>query len=131
MLSLTAEDGKIEVQILVSSPMASLVLTDSSQLRADGFEKLPDQIISPMASLVLTDSSQLRADGFEKLPDQIMYPYAESYDLQKNVVLVFILSIASLIIYFIDASRDILLLLSRNFVIFVTLFPIVTVENFE
>nr|CAD7267677.1 unnamed protein product [Timema shepardi] len=32
---------------------------------------------SPMASLVLTDSSQLRADSFEKLPDQIMYPYAE------------------------------------------------------
>nr|CAD7442882.1 unnamed protein product [Timema bartmani] len=27
------------------SPMASLVLTDSSQLTADGFEKLPDQII--------------------------------------------------------------------------------------
>nr|CAD7461450.1 unnamed protein product [Timema tahoe] len=26
----------------------------------------------PMASLVLTDSSQLTADGFEKLPDQIM-----------------------------------------------------------
>nr|CAD7259676.1 unnamed protein product [Timema shepardi] len=36
-----------------------------------------------MASLVLTDSSQLTADGFDKLPDQIMYPYAESYDLQK------------------------------------------------
>nr|CAD7425500.1 unnamed protein product [Timema monikensis] len=34
---------------------------------------------SPMTSLVLTDSSQLRADGFEKLPDQIMYPYAEPY----------------------------------------------------
>nr|CAD7462049.1 unnamed protein product [Timema tahoe] len=28
---------------------------------------------SPMTSLVLTDSSQLTADGFEKLPDQIMY----------------------------------------------------------
>nr|CAD7447895.1 unnamed protein product [Timema bartmani] len=39
---------------------------------------------SPMASLVLSDSSQLRADGFEKLPDQIMYPYAEPYDLQKH-----------------------------------------------
>nr|CAD7431971.1 unnamed protein product [Timema monikensis] len=36
---------------------------------------------SPMTSLVLTDSSQLRADGFEKLPDQIMYPYAKLYDL--------------------------------------------------
>nr|CAD7587953.1 unnamed protein product [Timema genevievae] len=36
-----------------------------------------------MASLVLTDSSQLTADGFEKLPDQIMYPYAEPYDPQK------------------------------------------------
>nr|CAD7442922.1 unnamed protein product [Timema bartmani] len=42
---------------------------------------------SPMASLVLTDSSQLIADGFEKLPDQIMYPYAEQYDLQKNMCL--------------------------------------------
>nr|CAD7459661.1 unnamed protein product [Timema tahoe] len=31
-----------------SSPMASLVLTDSSQLTVDGFEKLPDQIISQM-----------------------------------------------------------------------------------
>nr|CAD7460321.1 unnamed protein product [Timema tahoe] len=40
---------------------------------------------SPMTSLVLTDSSQLTADGFEKLPDQIMYPYVEPYDLQKHV----------------------------------------------
>nr|CAD7610500.1 unnamed protein product [Timema genevievae] len=40
---------------------------------------------SPMTSLVLTDSSQLTADGFEKLPDQIMYPSAETYDLQKHV----------------------------------------------
>nr|CAD7571414.1 unnamed protein product [Timema californicum] len=37
-----------------------------------------------MASLVLSDSSQLTDDGFEKLPDQIMYPYAEPYDLQKH-----------------------------------------------
>nr|CAD7442726.1 unnamed protein product [Timema bartmani] len=41
---------------------------------------------SPMASLVLSDSSQLRADGYEKLSDQIMYPYAEPYDLQKTCV---------------------------------------------
>ncbi|CAG2061334.1 unnamed protein product [Timema podura] len=34
---------------------------------------------------ILTDSSQLTADGFEKLPDQIMYPYAEPNDLQKHV----------------------------------------------
>nr|CAD7402724.1 unnamed protein product [Timema cristinae] len=40
---------------------------------------------SPMASLVLTDSSQLTSDGFEKLPEQIMYPYAVPYDLQKHV----------------------------------------------
>nr|CAD7431632.1 unnamed protein product [Timema monikensis] len=39
---------------------------------------------NPMASLVLTDSSQLRAGGFEKLTDQIMYPYAEPYELQKH-----------------------------------------------
>nr|CAD7260474.1 unnamed protein product [Timema shepardi] len=39
---------------------------------------------SPTTSLELTDSSQLRADGFEKLPDQIMYPYAEPYNLQKH-----------------------------------------------
>nr|CAD7424844.1 unnamed protein product [Timema monikensis] len=39
---------------------------------------------SPMTSLVLTDSSQLTADGFEKLPDQIMYSYAEPYVLQKH-----------------------------------------------
>nr|CAD7573494.1 unnamed protein product [Timema californicum] len=43
---------------------------------------------SPMASLVLTDSSQLTAKSFEKLPDQIMYPYAEPYDLQKHTCLV-------------------------------------------
>nr|CAD7410109.1 unnamed protein product [Timema poppensis] len=41
--------------------------------------------IRPMTSLVLTDSSQLTADGFEKLPDKIMYPYAEPYDLQIHV----------------------------------------------
>nr|CAD7577532.1 unnamed protein product [Timema californicum] len=41
---------------------------------------------SPMASLVLTDSSQLTTDGFEKLPDQIMYPYPEPYDLQEYSV---------------------------------------------
>nr|CAD7400519.1 unnamed protein product [Timema poppensis] len=40
---------------------------------------------SPMTSLVLTDRSQLRADGFEKLPDQVMYTYVEPYDLQKHV----------------------------------------------
>nr|CAD7568246.1 unnamed protein product [Timema californicum] len=40
---------------------------------------------SPMTYLVLTDSSQLRADGFEKLPDQIMYPCAEPYDLEKHL----------------------------------------------
>nr|CAD7454710.1 unnamed protein product [Timema tahoe] len=34
--------------------------------------------------VVLTDSSQLTSDGFEKLPDQIMYPYAAPYDLQKT-----------------------------------------------
>nr|CAD7592167.1 unnamed protein product [Timema genevievae] len=39
-----------------------------------------------MTSLVLTDSSQLTTDGFEKLPDQIMYPYAEPYDLQKHAI---------------------------------------------
>nr|CAD7258567.1 unnamed protein product [Timema shepardi] len=45
VLSSTAEDGEIEVRISVGSPMASLVLTDSSKLIADGIEKLPDQII--------------------------------------------------------------------------------------
>nr|CAD7261691.1 unnamed protein product [Timema shepardi] len=38
-----------------------------------------------MASLVLTDSSQLTDKSFEKLPDQIMYPYAEPYDQQKHI----------------------------------------------
>nr|CAD7263539.1 unnamed protein product [Timema shepardi] len=37
-----------------------------------------------MASLVLTDSSQLTSDRLKKLPDQIMYPYVEPYDLQKH-----------------------------------------------
>ncbi|CAG2053593.1 unnamed protein product [Timema podura] len=40
---------------------------------------------SSMDSLVLNDSSQLRADGFEKLPDQIMHPYAEPYDLSYDL----------------------------------------------
>nr|CAD7193634.1 unnamed protein product [Timema douglasi] len=40
---------------------------------------------STMASLVLSDSSQLTADGFEKLPDQIIYLWAEPYDLQKHL----------------------------------------------
>nr|CAD7396431.1 unnamed protein product [Timema poppensis] len=39
---------------------------------------------SSMASLVLSDSSQLTDNGLEKLPEQIMYPYAEPYDLQKT-----------------------------------------------
>nr|CAD7265016.1 unnamed protein product [Timema shepardi] len=56
----TADDGKIGVRIPVSSPVASLGLTDSSQLTSD---------------------------GFEKLPDLIMYPYAEPYYLQKHVEL--------------------------------------------
>nr|CAD7412114.1 unnamed protein product [Timema poppensis] len=47
---------------------------------------------SPMASLVLTDSSQLTSDGFEKLPDQIMYPYTEICDLQKHIPSSFTLS---------------------------------------
>nr|CAD7458673.1 unnamed protein product [Timema tahoe] len=42
--------------------------------------------------VVLTDSSQLTSDGFEKLPDQIMYPYAEPYDLQKNMSLAVVTS---------------------------------------
>nr|CAD7407001.1 unnamed protein product [Timema poppensis] len=48
----------------------------------------PESSISPMASLVLTDSSQLTYDGFEKLPEQIMFPYAEPYDLQKHMLAV-------------------------------------------
>nr|CAD7203775.1 unnamed protein product [Timema douglasi] len=42
-------------------------------------------VARPMASLVLTDSSQLKTKSFEKLPDQSMYPYAEPYDLQKHL----------------------------------------------
>nr|CAD7407765.1 unnamed protein product [Timema cristinae] len=34
----------------------------------------------------IRNDNQLTADGFEKLPDQIMYPYAEPYDLQKHVL---------------------------------------------
>nr|CAD7571196.1 unnamed protein product [Timema californicum] len=39
---------------------------------------------NPMASLVLSDSSQLIDDGFEQLPDQIIHPYAEPYDMKKH-----------------------------------------------
>nr|CAD7577566.1 unnamed protein product [Timema californicum] len=38
---------------------------------------------SPITSLVLTERSQLTAESFEKLPDQITYPYAEPDELQK------------------------------------------------
>nr|CAD7414014.1 unnamed protein product [Timema poppensis] len=40
---------------------------------------------SPVASLVLTDSSQLTVKNFEKLPDQITYPYAKPDGLQKHI----------------------------------------------
>nr|CAD7585623.1 unnamed protein product [Timema genevievae] len=59
------------------------VLAQGTNRRTDGQTK---NYSSPMASLVLTDSSQLTADGFEKLPDQIMYAYAEPYDMQKTCV---------------------------------------------
>nr|CAD7461155.1 unnamed protein product [Timema tahoe] len=49
-------------------------------------ERPTSEYSSSMASLVLTDSSQLTDDGFEKLSDQIMYPYAGPYDLQKTCV---------------------------------------------
>nr|CAD7266140.1 unnamed protein product [Timema shepardi] len=39
-----------------------------------------------MASLVLTDSSQLTPDSFKKLLEQNTYPYAEPDDLQKHVM---------------------------------------------
>nr|CAD7567584.1 unnamed protein product [Timema californicum] len=44
---------------------------------------------SPVASLVPTDSSQLTVDSFKKLPDQITYPYVEPDDLQKHVFSIF------------------------------------------
>nr|CAD7393392.1 unnamed protein product [Timema cristinae] len=49
-----------------------------------GHEKSLVTYSSIMASLMLSDSSQLTADGFENLPDQIIYPYVEPYDLQKH-----------------------------------------------
>nr|CAD7576986.1 unnamed protein product [Timema californicum] len=55
VLSSTAEDGEIEVRISVSSPMASLVLTDSSQ-QTSGSQHLAT--VAPWLLLVLTDSSQ-------------------------------------------------------------------------
>nr|CAD7567475.1 unnamed protein product [Timema californicum] len=55
------------------------------QLSVSTKEAMGLQYSGPMASLVLTDSSQLTSDGSEKLPDQIMYPYADPYDLQKHV----------------------------------------------
>nr|CAD7265227.1 unnamed protein product [Timema shepardi] len=41
---------------------------------------------SPMASLVLNDSSQLTPDGFEKLPDQLCIP-TPNYMICKNICL--------------------------------------------
>nr|CAD7267054.1 unnamed protein product [Timema shepardi] len=46
---------------IYSSPVASLVLTDSSQLTSDSQHL--DIYSSPVASLVLTDSSQLTSDS--------------------------------------------------------------------
>nr|CAD7203007.1 unnamed protein product [Timema douglasi] len=57
---------------------------------ADTRDRLAVRTVSyscPMASLVLTDSSQLTVDSFIKLPDQIMYPNAELDDLQKHLLL--------------------------------------------
>nr|CAD7397458.1 unnamed protein product [Timema cristinae] len=77
VLSSTAEDGEIEVRIS---------LCRNSKKRYFYNWKIYNVIYSsPMTSLVPTDSSQLRDDGFEKLPDQIMYPYAKPHDLQKHV----------------------------------------------
>nr|CAD7409477.1 unnamed protein product [Timema poppensis] len=42
---------------------------------------------SPMASLELTDSSQLTDDGFENLPDQIIYPYTPNHMICENMCL--------------------------------------------
>nr|CAD7575625.1 unnamed protein product [Timema californicum] len=44
----------------------------------------PDNYSSTMASLGLTENSQLTANSFKKLPDQITYPYSELDDLQKR-----------------------------------------------
>nr|CAD7402685.1 unnamed protein product [Timema cristinae] len=63
-----------------------LFLTVAGQFLAGAYDVFGlERYSSPMNSLVLTENSQLTADGFEKLPDQMMYPYAEPYDLQKHV----------------------------------------------
>nr|CAD7414840.1 unnamed protein product [Timema poppensis] len=66
-----------EQLLIASSGRVTIRITQGAYRRA--------QHNSPMTSLVLTDSSQLTADGFEKLPDQIIYPYAEPYDQQKHI----------------------------------------------
>nr|CAD7256192.1 unnamed protein product [Timema shepardi] len=64
--------------------LARLVIANCGRIKPEEKLTLPH---SPIASLVLSDSSQLTADGFEKLPDQIMYPYAEPYDLWSTKML--------------------------------------------
>nr|CAD7194345.1 unnamed protein product [Timema douglasi] len=56
----TCSMGGVGLSPRYSSPVASLVLTDSSQLTSDS-QHLVAHYSSPMASLVLTDSSQLTA----------------------------------------------------------------------
>nr|CAD7568889.1 unnamed protein product [Timema californicum] len=70
-----------EIRTSISPSISSRAQHDKrvSQLRHRDYN-----YSSPMASLVLSDSSQLTSGGFEKLPDQIMYLYAEQYDLQKH-----------------------------------------------
>nr|CAD7462338.1 unnamed protein product [Timema tahoe] len=69
----TADEGEIKVDTEAVVDLGNLPATDQLRVRQAAY-------------VVLTDSSQLTSDGFEKLPDQIMYPYAEPYDLQKTCV---------------------------------------------
>nr|CAD7404881.1 unnamed protein product [Timema cristinae] len=63
----------------------TILKTQCPLLMALGMRSFVHSLHSPVASLVLTDSSQLTSDSFKKLPDHITYPYAKPDDLQKHV----------------------------------------------
>nr|CAD7398800.1 unnamed protein product [Timema cristinae] len=78
-ITLTTPDRDLNLNF---SGINILVYFESDALDHEGTEIAYS---SPMASLVLTDNSQLTVDSFKKLPDQITYPYAEPDDLQKHL----------------------------------------------
>nr|CAD7568866.1 unnamed protein product [Timema californicum] len=68
-----------------SSPMASLVLTDSSQLTSDGFAKLPDQIMRQTRLAGFAGDGEIRASIPVECSEVIFQPHTSSTVSQRGV----------------------------------------------